>query len=107
MHKKEDWDKTYQNKMTGWDVGYAVTPLQEYFDQLKDKTLRILIPGAGNAYEVEHLFNNGFKNVFLLDFAPTPISNFKKRNPSFPENQIIEADFFDILDYFQKIQHLS
>ena len=94
MLDKAYWDKTYENKQAGWDVGYAATPLKEYFDQLTDKSIRILIPGAGNAYEVEYLFQLGFKNVFLLDFAPTPIQNFIKRNPDFPLDHIIEEDFF-------------
>lgn len=91
---KEYWNKTYLNKQTGWDVGYIATPLKEYFDQLNDKSIRILVPGAGNAYEVEYLHQAGFKNVYLLDFAPTPIKNFLKRNPIFPKNHIIEEDFF-------------
>jgi thiopurine S-methyltransferase len=94
MLDKDFWDNKYQNDNTGWDVGYIATPLKNYFDQLKDKSLRILIPGAGNAYEVEYLYSLGFKNVFLLDFAVIPINNFKERNPDFPENQIIYQDFF-------------
>lgn len=91
---KKYWDSTYTNNKTGWDVGYAVTPLKEYFDQLKDKSIRILVPGAGNAYEVEYLHKKGFKNVYLMDFAPTPIQNFLQRNPTFPKNHILEEDFF-------------
>ncbi len=91
---KNYWNETYLSKQTGWDVGYVVTPLKEYFDQLKDTSIRILIPGAGNAYEVEYLYQSGFANVYLLDFAPTPIQNFLKRNPTFPKDQIIEEDFF-------------
>lgn len=91
---KKYWDSTYTNNKTGWDVGYAVTPLKEYFDQLKNKSIRILVPGAGNAYEVEYLHKKGFKNVYLMDFAPTPIQNFLQRNPTFPKNHILEEDFF-------------
>ncbi len=95
MLDRNYWDKTYDNKKPGWDVGYAATPLKEYFDQLTDKSVRILVPGAGNAYEVEYLFNSGFKNVYLLDFAPTPVNNFIERTPNFPKNQIISEDFFE------------
>lgn len=94
MLDKDYWDNTYKNNKTGWNVGYATTPLREYFDQLHDKSLRILVPGAGNAYEVEYLYRAGFKNVFLLDFAPTPIQNFLSRNPDFPVSHIIQEDFF-------------
>ena len=95
MIDRNHWNDAYQNNNTGWDVGYTATPLKEYFDQLKDKTIKILVPGAGNAYEVESLFNLGFKNVFLLDFAETPIKNFRRRNPDFPKKQILIEDFFE------------
>ncbi len=95
MLDRNYWDKTYDNKKPGWDVGYAATPLKEYFDQLSDKSLRILVPGAGNAYEVEYLFNSGFKNVHLLDFAPTPVNNFLTRNFDFPKDQVLIEDFFE------------
>lgn len=91
---KKYWENTYLNNHTGWDIGYVATPLKEYFDQIDDKSIKILIPGAGNAYEVEYLHQKGFKNVYLLDFAPTPIQNFYKRNPTFPKNHILEEDFF-------------
>lgn len=88
------WEKKYQNKDYGWDIGYPSTPLKKYIDQLEDKILKILVPGAGNAYEVEYLFEQGYKNVSLIDFAETPIDNFKKRLPNFPHNQIFKEDFF-------------
>jgi len=48
---KEFWEKKYSNDETGWDIGYASTPLTNYFDQLTNKDLKILIPGGGNSYE--------------------------------------------------------
>lgn len=95
MFNKDYWDKRYIEGKAGWDVGYAVPSLTEYFDQIKNKKSTILIPGAGNAYEVEYLFRKGFKNVFLLDFAPRPVQNFIRRMPDFPKNQIILEDFFE------------
>ena len=98
--KKEDletksyWTQRYKDEKTGWDIGYPSTPLKTYFDQLESKEVRILIPGAGNAYEAEYLFNNGFKNVFVLDISEFPLQDFKKRNPTFPKAQLIQDDFF-------------
>lgn len=94
MFGKKYWDNTYIHKQTEWDIGYIATPLKEYFNQLENKHLRILVPGAGNGYEVEYLYHLGFKNVYFLDFAPTCIHQFLKRNPKFPQNQIFEEDFF-------------
>jgi methyl halide transferase len=95
MRDRNYWNETYKNNKTGWDVGYAATPLKSYFDQLSDKTIKILVPGAGNAYEVEYLFKSGFKNVYLLDFAETPIHSFLIRNPGFPKQQLLIEDFFE------------
>ena len=92
---KEFWEKKYSNDETGWDIGYASTPLTNYFDQLTNKDLKILIPGGGNSYEAEYLFENGFKNVFVIDIALQPLANLKKRFPDFPENHLIQDDFFN------------
>lgn len=88
------WEERYQLKQTGWDIGSVSPPLKEYFDQLSKKDLRILIPGAGRAWEAEYLFKNGFSKVFVLDYSTTAISDFLKRYPYFPKNQIINDDFF-------------
>lgn len=90
----EYWDKTYETKQTGWDIGYVSTPLKDYFDQLKDKSIRILIPGAGNAYEAEYLWKQGFKNVFILDFSKSAVQSFLSRFPEFPKSNILIEDFF-------------
>lgn len=100
---KEFWEGRYGQKETGWDIGYPSTPLCDYFDQLSDKSLRILIPGCGNAYEASYLYRNGFDNVFLLDIAEAPLKNFKTIEPDFPENQLIQKDFFEYTGNFDLI----
>src|SRR5210317_1206294 len=89
------WNDHYLQNRTGWDIGYVSTPIKEYIDQLEDKQARILVPGAGNAYEVEYLFISGFTNVFLLDFSEKSILNFLDRCPEFPADHIILQDFFE------------
>jgi thiopurine S-methyltransferase len=90
----EYWDKFYREDKLGWDIGYVSTPLKEYFDQLKDKSIRILVPGAGNGWEVEYLYRSGFNNTFLLDFSKEAVRKFRSRFPAFPASQIITEDFF-------------
>ena len=97
------WSKRYQNNETAWDIGAPSTPLKEYIDQLKNKNIKILIPGCGNAYEAQYLFENGFKNVFVIDLAPIPLENLKKRVPDFPSNQLLEGDFFELTNQFDLI----
>ncbi len=91
---EEYWNERYINNEFQWDAGAVTTPLKTYFDQLKDKSISILIPGAGNAHEAEYLHQNGFKNVFVLDFAEEPLKNLSKRCPDFPKQHLIKSDFF-------------
>ncbi len=89
------WENKYHNHQMGWDIGYASTPITNYVDQIENKDISILIPGAGNAYEAEYLFNNGFKNITVLDISKQPLDNFEKRVSSFPKNKLIQENFFE------------
>jgi len=89
------WEQRYEAGATGWDTGGPTLPLTTYIDQLTNKDIRVLIPGAGNAYEAEYLFNQGFRNVFVLDLARQPLDHIKARVPDLPSNQLIQGDFFD------------
>jgi thiopurine S-methyltransferase len=100
---KTYWENLYQTQDTGWNIGHISTPIKTYIDQLEDKTLKILIPGAGNSYEAEYLYNNGFKNLYVLDIAKQPLENLKQRVPSFPETHLLQHDFFELDDTFDLI----
>jgi thiopurine S-methyltransferase len=100
---KNYWEERYKNNKTGWNIGYISTPIKAYIDQLEDKTQKILIPGAGNSFEAEYLWNLGFKNVYIVDIAKQPLINLKNRVPSFPKNQLIQKDFFELNDDFDLI----
>ncbi|WP_339842214.1 methyltransferase domain-containing protein [uncultured Maribacter sp.] len=105
MKEEEEnyWTERYTEQQTGWDIGYPSTPIKEYVDQLTDKTIEILIPGAGNAYEAEYLWKKGFKNVHILDISDVPLEQFKKRNPDFPVSQMHQADFFEFQGQYDLI----
>jgi len=90
------WNKRYNDDKTGWDLGTISPPLKAYFDQLEDKSLKILIPGAGNAHEALYLFRNGFKNTYVCDWAEKPIQRIQTLEPLFPTEQLICKDFFDL-----------
>ncbi len=100
---KEFWDNQYKKNQTGWDLGDISTPLKEYFEQISDKSTKILVPGAGNAHEVAYLHKNGFENVFLLDWSEKAIENFKENNPTFDEKYLLCKDFFELEDKFELI----
>jgi len=88
------WCERYNKKMTGWDLGEVSPPIKAYFDQVEDKSLKILIPGCGSGYEGAYLFTLGFHNVHLLDFASQPLDEFKIQNPHFPSKNLHHEDFF-------------
>lgn len=90
------WDDRYLNDDFGWDLGQVSPPLKNYFDQLTDKNLAILIPGAGNGYEAEYLVNKGFTNVYVCDFAEQPLKNLLKRCPKIGAEHLLLSDFFEI-----------
>lgn len=89
------WQNRYLEDRTGWDIGYPSEPIVKYFEQVENSDLKILIPGAGNAYEAEYLWKNGFTNATVLDIASKPLQNIKKRTPSFPDSNLIQENFFE------------
>jgi methyl halide transferase len=99
---KTYWETRYQNNETGWDAGTITTPLKDYIDQLTNKDLKILIPGAGNGYEFDYLIQKGFTNVFVIDIAPSPLEAIKKRNPEYSSHLLL-GDFFELNETFDLI----
>lgn len=97
------WSDRYVNDQTQWDIGYPSDPIKAYVDRLDNKSLRILIPGGGNAYEAEYLHQQGFENVYVLDISTVPLNAFAKRCPTFPEKNLINANFFEISQKFDLI----
>ncbi len=97
------WNDKYITGDTGWDIGYISPPIKEYIDQLQDKNLKILIPGGGNSYEAEYLFKNGFTNLYVIDIAAIPLQNLAERIPSFPKENLLHADFFELQGRFDLI----
>jgi thiopurine S-methyltransferase len=88
------WTQRYEDGNTGWDIGFPSTPIKEYIDQLEDKSISILIPGAGNAYEAEYLWIKGFRNIYVMDISEFPLKRFQKRIPDFPNSNLLQEDFF-------------
>ena len=97
------WNDRYLNGDTGWDLGEISPPMKAYFDQLKNKEIRILIPGGGNSYEAQYLIEKGFKNITVVDLSPKAKEDFLKRFPSMPPEQFIVGDFFELRDQFDLI----
>lgn len=94
--EKEFWENRWETGETGWDIGSISTPLKAYIDQLEDTAVKILVPGCGNAYEAEYLWENGFKNTWIVEISKGAVDAFTNRYPAFPKAQIILGNFFDL-----------
>ena len=99
----EYWEHRYQHAQTGWDIGYPSDPIINYANQLGEKDLKILIPGAGNAYEAGWLHTHGFSNITVIDIAASPLQNLKAHTPGFPADNILQTDFFDHCEKYDLI----
>lgn len=101
MYKKDTkfdqkyWESRWRDGATGWDIGYVSPPLKEIIDDLTDQKLHILIPGCGNAYEAEYLWEKGFENTHVIDLSISAIKTFKKRLKQNYDQNIFHGDFFD------------
>ena len=90
------WEERYKSENLGWDIGDISTPLKAYIDQLTNKSIKILVPGAGNGYEVVYLFQKDFQKVFVADLARQPLENIKQQIPEIAAKQLFYGDFFDL-----------
>lgn len=92
---KNFWNQRWENKETGWDIGYASPAIVDYFENIEDKNSSILIPGCGNAYEAESLLKLGFKNISILDISDIAVRNLKEKYKNNDEIEVICDDFFN------------
>ncbi|MGX5820412.1 methyltransferase domain-containing protein [Chitinophaga lutea] len=88
------WNTRYERGETEWDMGEASAPLRHYFDQLPNKNLRILIPGGGNSYEAKYLWDNGFRDVTVLDISSVVVERLKRKHQQ-TGIKFIQGDFFE------------
>ena len=100
---KEYWNERYANGQTGWDLGTASPPLEEYIKQLANKDLKILLPGCGNGYEALLMTELGFKNLTILDIAPLAVEQLQNRLRNYPTVKILCEDFFTHQDQYDLI----
>ncbi|MFZ1528913.1 MAG: methyltransferase domain-containing protein [Ferruginibacter sp.] len=99
------WNQRYINRDTGWDIGDVSLPLKEYFEQLANKDISVLLPGCGNAHEAAWLLQNGFTDITLVDISPQLVQNLSESLAAYngKQVQIICADFFEITGAYDLI----
>ncbi|MDR7129164.1 SAM-dependent methyltransferase [Algoriphagus sp. 4150] len=92
---KNYWTYRYSSGKTGWDIGFASPPLVQYLDQIENKEIQVLIPGAGSGYEAAYAWQSGFCGLHVLDFSKEPLERFQALDLGFPPEQIHHQNFFD------------
>ena len=92
---KNYWENKWQNRETGWDIGYSSPAIEAYILQYQNKDARILIPGCGNAYEVEFLWKLGFRNITVVDISSNAVDILKNKYTEMEGVSVICADFFN------------
>ena len=90
------WNQHYLNAHIPWDAGAITTPLKAYIDQLDDLNSSILIPGAGNAHEAIYLYQKGFRNLYICDWAATPLQQLQSLLPELDTRHFLCQDFFTL-----------
>lgn len=91
----EYWNQRYMNNAAQWDLGKISPPLKAYFDQLPNKDISILIPGAGNSYEAIYLLEQGFTNITVIDIALAVIQPLQEKYKNQTAIQFVQTDFFN------------
>lgn len=92
---KNYWEEKWQSRETGWDVGYSSPAIEKCILQYSNKEASILIPGCGNAYEVEFLWNLGFRNITVLDISPTAVEILKEKFKDKKGVSVVCGNFFN------------
>jgi SAM-dependent methyltransferase len=99
----EYWNDRYINNASQWDLGIVSPPLKTYIDQLENKDIAILIPGAGNSYEAAYLMEQGFTNITVIDIAPIVIQQLQQKYPHQKSIRFIETNFFNWIGQYDLI----
>ena len=89
------WEERWINEKTNWDIGYSSPAIDEYILQYPNKEASILIPGCGNAYEVEFLWKSGFSNITVLDISTTAVQILRDKYQGKKGVTVICEDFFN------------
>ena len=102
---KDYWNNRYIKQQINWDLGQVSPPIKAYIDQISNKNLKILIPGAGNGYEALYLLEQGFTNVTVVDFAEKPLIDLAQKLETYnPQNyHLIQDNFFNLIDQYDLI----
>lgn len=86
---KEFWEQIYQNRSllaSGWYQPIPASSLNLIADSNISKSDSIIDVGGGDSLLVDHLLDQGYKNITVLDISKTAIDKAKKRLGTRAEN---------------------
>ena len=76
----EDRYKIQKDSTFDWLEDYeTLKPIIEEF-KLDKKSINILITGCGNAEYSEHMYDDGYPNIYNIDISEFVINSMKDRN---------------------------
>jgi len=85
------WDERFEKKYMPWDKGGVPRHFADFVKK-QESTLRCLIPGCGNAYEVAVLAQVGWQ-VTAIDFSIVAVQNAQQLLGTLATH-VVHADFF-------------
>lgn len=88
------WNNRWKENNTQWDIGAASPALIKFMEQQSDKSVAVLIPGCGNAYEAKALLELGFNNITVLDISTSLIAQLQENCKENTQIKILQEDFF-------------
>lgn len=97
------WDERHRDGDTPWNLKMASPAITKYIDQIENKSLRILIPGAGHAHEVQYLIDHQFTDITVCDISTVAMDKIK-RDLAFTNGvKYITGDFFELVGTYDLI----
>jgi ubiquinone/menaquinone biosynthesis C-methylase UbiE len=82
MNNKEHWEKVYNTKQLTEVSWYQPTPAVslDFIREFRlNKDAAIIDVGGGDSYLADHLINDGYTNITVLDISEAAINRAKKR----------------------------
>ncbi len=97
------WEARHQEGDTPWNIGKASPPLVAYMSQVKNKDIRVLIPGAGDVHDARAFAEMGFTDITLCDISETAIARMKEAFEGDDRVKCVCEDFFKLEGPFDLI----
>jgi SAM-dependent methyltransferase len=98
------WNDHFARNDTPWDLGQASPAIATYLSQLRNKHIRILVPGCGNAHEAGWMLQHGFTDITLVDISEVLTDKLKAAfSDKAVRPSVVCGDFFAFKGQFDLI----